>query len=330
MLTVGQVLPDIQRALGGVDEPTAYSKLNDAVEVLSTESEWNSMLAYVDVWANRDGWIVLPNQVGAVLAVNVGGRPTQLHDAFFNFHLNGPGDGWGPKVGFHTSADMNTVSTFVDVDDVNGSYLACLCDNPADAGKSFRVFGYDLAGNWIKSVEGGITVDGFLVPINAAVLARNSSAPLLGSIDSIQRAATLGDVQLYTVTSANVAIAKIGGYEPDEVNPEYRRIRINRLSSPNSPGGQSLVPARIAFRKAVETLSTASDIIPLHSRYALILMTKAFKKFEEDRVEEGAKYQSLAVSYLTKKQLSLEVPSGPSIQVADNNLLAEKNNRIDM
>ena len=58
-------------------------------------------------------------------------------------------------------------------------------------------------------------------------------------------------------------------------------------------------------------------------------MALALKKIDQDRIQEAELYQNLAVSFLKKKQLSVSVPAGPSIQVADNNLIADKNDRMD-
>ena len=58
-------------------------------------------------------------------------------------------------------------------------------------------------------------------------------------------------------------------------------------------------------------------------------MAMALKKFDDDRIQEGELYQQKAVDFLKKKQKSISVPSGPSVQIADNNLIADKQDRME-
>src|ERR1700678_3637015 len=92
VLTVNDVYNDVARVLGSNDPATIYSRINDIVEILSTESDWDPTRGYVDVCVGCNGQVTLPPEVDVVLAVNIGGRPTQMHDFWFMFHLNGPGE----------------------------------------------------------------------------------------------------------------------------------------------------------------------------------------------------------------------------------------------
>jgi hypothetical protein len=111
----------------------------------------------------------------------------------------------------------------------------------------------------------------------------------------------------------------MGWYAPLETEPNYRRIQLSREGC----------TARIAFRKRVSKLTQLTDIIPLHSRYSIITMVKALKKLDDDRAQEASVYKEMAVDFLRKKQLSVDVPSGPSVQVADGNLIANKHDRME-
>lgn len=317
MLTVADVKDDVKRVLGGADDTVFYSRLNDAVEILATESEWDPLLGQIDVVVGTDGVVTLPAAVGTILAVNVGGRPMQTHDFWFKYHLNGPGDA-NRKVSGHW---MENRPVCVFRDPVSpGSTVCAISEVAADAGTSFRVYGYDGAGNWIRSIESGIPVDGVLVPVVFTGTIPTFTTQTIRSIVRIEKPVTVGVVSLYALSSGNVPLYLLGQYLPKDKNPEYRQFQIS-----NCGCGW----ARIAFRKATQVLSSDSDIIPLHSRYAIILMVKALKKIDEDNIEEAELYQTKAVQLLIKKQLSVDVPSGPSIQMADQNLIADKTDRID-
>jgi hypothetical protein len=317
MLTVADVKDDVKRVLGGADDSVFFSRLNDAVEILATESEWDPLLGQIDVIVGKDGVVTLPAAVGTILAVNVGGRPMQTHDFLFKYHLNGPGDA-NRKVGGHW-IENRPVCVFRDPPSP-GSAVCAVSEVLADAGSSFRVYGYDGAGNWIRSIESGIPVDGVLVPVVFTGAIPIFTTQAIRSIVRIEKPVTAGIISLYALSAGNIPQYILGQYLPKDKNPEYRQFQISDCGC-----GW----ARIAFRKAVATLSNDSDIIPLHSRYAIILMAKALKKLDEDNIQEAELYQTKAVQLLIKKQLSVDVPSGPSIQMADQNLIADKTDRLD-
>lgn len=315
MFTVTEVEEDVKRVLGGVEDSEFYSRLNHAVEILATESNWDPLFGYLDVCVDSCGRVVLPREVGTPLSVNIDGSPAQGHDWLFTFHLNGVGS-CSNSVGWHWIDDRPVASFRPPLE--TGSSLVAQLENSADAGKSLRVFGYGVNGDWIRTVEAGVFVDGFLVPLASGVPAPNPNAPKIAVISRIQKDRTLGVVRLYRVESDGTS-TRISSYFPDELEPQYRRIQLSKRCA----------WARVAFRKNVLELSRLSDLIPLHSKYAIVLMAKSLKKMDEDRIDDAAAYQKMAIRLLTKKQESVEIPGGPSVQVANGNLLADKGDRME-
>ncbi len=321
MFTVADILPAVQLALGTCDEAVLIDQINAAVEILCTESDWDSTLGFVDITIDTNLCLTLPDEVETILAINLGGRPSQGHDKWFEFHLNGPGSGcqndcerqtcdfdWSDRTQFPTITDPNPATPFA-------VSIAMNATDQANSAVFLRVFGYDLNGNWITTVESGVTVDGFLVPKNGTV---NGAAPLLTRITRVQKSQTLYPVQLF-VNVASVATALLGYYRPYETNPQYRRIKVSRKST----------WARVAYKRRFFNLVRTSDLIPLHAPRAVVLMCQALKKFNEDRLDEGQKYWQTAVALLIKKQRSISPPTGPSIQMADRNLIADKHDRLE-
>jgi hypothetical protein len=331
MITVGDVLPDVQRVLGGVDRTEGLSRLNDAVEILSTETTWDPLRGFLDIVATpaADGSpnyvITMPREVGSVLAVNLGGHPTQGHDFWFRFHLNGPGDGCDYRIsGFHWVDDL-PVPVYQDPDQTLGNYLECTLETATDNNVSVRVYGYDLSNAWIRTPDAisGLLVDGFLVPTVFGAPARNTNAPYIKRITRVSLGTHAGKITL-NLLNADASLTAIGQYFSNDREPQYRRLRLGMPATTNANQW-----VRVAFRKTVDTLTLDTDLIPLPSKYALVMMTKALHKLDNDRAEEAAKYQLMAISYLNKKQESMEPPGGPSIQMADGNLIADKHDRID-
>lgn len=318
MIPVSDVLADVKRVLGGCDDATAYSRINDAVEILSSEAIWDPAVGYIDIRVGSDGMVTLPAQVDTVLAVTVNGRPSQGHDFWFQFHLNGPGS-CSQQAAWHWS-DALPVSTYAQLSG-SGEFLSASAESSSDTTKRLRVFGYGVSGNWIRTLEDGVWVDGFLVPIvYGSPLQSNPNAPKIAVIERVEKDETAGMIRLYASSGELGAVPRrIGFYRPKETLPQYRRLRV----------GPKCSCVRVAFRKTNEKLSEPSDLIHLHSRYAIVLMVKSLKKMDEDRLEEALQYKQMAVALLTSKQDAQEIPSGPSVQIADGNLVANRADRLD-
>lgn len=335
VLTVADVYDDVGRVLGTSDPATIYSKLNDIQEILATESDWDPTRGYLDVWVGCNGQVTLPPEVDVVLAVNIGGHPTQMHDFWFMFHLNGPGeffreadtgwqwtsssgrgDGGGPSS--HTF-DGLYVSVFQDPPR-SGTTLVTQLESPADSGTPLRVYGFDVNGHWIRSVENNIPVDGFLVPTVYGTPQVNPTAPAIAAITrvSFENVTRQGYIGLWGFDSSGNQV-QMGNYAPTELEPRYRRITLS--------GRCGL--ARIAFKKRTQTLAAQTDLIFLHSKYSIVTEALALRKLDDDRIDDSEKYHNRAVQFLIKKQKSISVPAGPSIQIADSNLIASKTDRMN-
>jgi hypothetical protein len=319
MFTVADVYDDVKRVLGGCSDVELYSRLNHAVEILAVEADWDPLLGFMDICVGCDGCVALPREVGTVLAVNVCGKPTLGHDKLFQFHLNGAGSA-DYTVAWHWYDNFST--PVFKYPHIAGSKLVTQLERASDSGKSFRVYGYAAGGGWIRTLESGVWVDGFLVPMQYGTSVANPNAPLITRIERIEKQETDGYVRLYAQDSTGADKYRIGNYAPDETNPEYRLIKV-------TPTCTTCTSVRVAFKKNVLELSALTDLIPLHSKYALVLMVKALRKFDEDRLEEGQAYRLMAINLLTKKQLSVAPPTAPSFQVADGNLLSDKADRLD-
>lgn len=307
---VSDVFEDIKRVLGGCSDAEIYSRINHAIEILACEADWDPLLGYVDLCVS-DGCVVLPPEVETVLAVNVCGHPAQGHDWLASYHLNGSGN--GQLLAWHWQAQRDTA--VFRYPHAAGSRLVTQLERSSDSGKNFRVFGYAAGGGWIRTLEGGVWVDGFLVPLQYGSSNYNPNAPLITRVERIEKAETDGYVRLYAQLSDGTDRYRIGTYRPQDIDPSFRLIKIT-----DSGCGCNFVT--VAFKKRTEEVSSLNDLIPLHSKYALVLACKALKKMDEDRLDEAISYQQMAVQLLTKKQLSVSPPVAPSIQIASGNLIA--------
>lgn len=311
MFTVDKIAPDVARAIGICDEDAILNRVNAAVEILCAESDWDPTRGFVDLCVDKNYCFSLPDEVETILAVNIGGIPAQGHDVWFQFHLNGPGATCRETASFDWF-DRGQYPTITDP--AAGFQVVSILDSAADNDAAIRVYGYDINGRWVVSTEDGETVDGFLVPTLFGSQVVNPDAPFLSRITRVSKAITKGFIKLTTLDSI-----LLGQYRPYETEPQYRRVRVSKHCT----------WVRVAYKKRYFELIHTSDLIPLHSPRAVVLMCQALDKFDKDRVEEGEKYYKMAVGLLTKKQRSLTPPTGPSIQIADRNLICDKSDRLD-
>lgn len=317
MFTVGSIWDGIVRATGNGDDATIYDRLNRAVEILCTESDWDPTRGFVDIKV-CDSCITLPDEVETVLAVNIGGRPAQAHDVWFQFHLNGPGIECKESSHFDW---FDRGSWPVITDPAQPFQVVAFLETDADNNTPLRVYGYDQHDRWITTIEDGKAQDGFLVPTVFNTTVPNPDAPLLKRITRVSKQETVGSVVLSTLDydSPNATGELLGYYRPYETEPLYRRIRVSKTCT----------WARVAYKRKVFTLNRKTDLIPLHSSQAVVMMVQALSKFDNDRVEEGQNYWKTAVALLIKKQHSISPPTGPTIQIKDRNLIADKRDRLE-
>ncbi len=319
MFTVESIRPDLQRALGTCEDEALLSYANAAVEILCTEALYDPTRGFVDICVGNRSTLTLPEDVDTILAVNINGRPAQGHDVYWNFHLNGPGL---PRMAQSCEYDWTDGGSWPVYTDPTESFQpVAFLYNAEDDNTPLRGYGYDDTGKWIVSTEEGNTVDGFLIPTVYGTSVPNPDAPRVSRLTRVSKAITKGFIRLstldYDVGTGGGAL--LGLYRPRDTEPMYRRITLSRTCT----------WARVAYKKKFFQLIDFTDLIPLHSPRAVVLMCQALKKFDSDNLKDGQAYWATAVELLRKKQLSVTPPTGPTVQIADRNLIVDKRDRLE-
>jgi hypothetical protein len=106
----------------------------------------------------------------------------------------------------------------------------------------------------------------------------------------------------------------IGIYEPDEVEPWYRRIKL----------GKTATWVRLAYRKNAPTILSKYDRIPMHSRMSLLLAMKALKHYREDNLADAHAFELDALRLESEASERAESPNTSPVQVVDLNQLQDK------
>lgn len=307
----GPVEKEARKIIGSCDDDAFFLKCTEAVNLLGNSGDLESWKGWLDVCiANLELCVTLPREVGTVLAVNIGGRPSLGQDQLFSFHLNGPGDCVTPCQ--FTWMDQGYVhSTYKDL--VTPSKLIAYTSSAADDGKSLVVYGYDVNGNRLKRMVSGVQRDGYQVPTIYGYAIPDVDAPVVKRIVGVQKEDTLGPVRLSTIDNDGYSGLLLGVYEPDERIPQYRRIKLGRPCN----------WARIYYRKAKPQIVSRYDRIPLMSETAFFSAMRSMKKRMDYLHAEALEWEADAKRLEIEAQQTLEAPLLRPIQVVDRNRMLE-------
>jgi hypothetical protein len=259
----------------------------------------------LDICTTDGGTVVtLPREVETVYALNLGGQPTLGLNQLFSYHLNGPGDcrqamrSW-QDLGFGFPVYRNPTVP---------SKLVAYPSSAADNGKEIIIYGYDSAGNELRRE----TADGWTAGYQLAVIFGYSvpeeGAPLVGRITSVRKARTQGPLRLSTIDDSGVTGTLLAVYEPDEVLPQYRRIKL----------GMACQWVRISYRKINPTFLSRYDHVFMKNRMALLCAMNALKFYSEKNLGAAQAYEANAARLEIEAQLASEPPTYSPVQVINN------------
>lgn len=303
MINVADIYEMASNIFGHCNEKILLRQISDAVQLLANKGEVFPLTAFLDI-CPQGNCITLPREVETPIAVSLGGRPALGRDMLFEFHLNGPGEGCTP-------CDFSWVDggeTPVYRDLICPAKLVSYLDSPEDQGKELRVFGFDDQNRPLRTKVGETYSDGYLVPTIFGYALPDSTAPWISRITSVRKVLTVANMRLSSFDNSSSSGTLIGIYEPDEVEPIYRRIKLHTPCS-------SWV--RIFFRRRSLELRSRTDRIYLHSRPALHLAMRAIKAYDQADIAGGVQYEAQATRLLTERESVLQAPVANPIQVSD-------------
>jgi len=117
------------------------------------------------------------------------------------------------------------------------------------------------------------------------------------SIAHIEKPLTDGYVSLYAWDyGRSNDMTLIGQYHPNEINPQYRRIRI----------GKPCAWARIIYKVTSPRISSLYDFIPLEQERAIIAAVHAVDLEDKDFADQAMRYWQIAFGYLKNQQESID------------------------
>jgi hypothetical protein len=321
VIPVSRLLNRARNIVGDCDDESLFEHLTDAVEMLANKGDFDPLLGMVDIVTGADEkTITLPSIAETILAASVASRPTLGINRLFEFHLNGPGqDASFHPTEFRWIRDGFQYPLFVDP--TAPVQLSASLERAEDVNCDVWVEGVDVNGNVIRTeVSVGVFQDGYKVPTTTVggVPTVDPLAPVfaIGGIHRVRTSSRVGAVSLYA--DDGVTNSVVGIYQWNETEPRFRRITVDEE-------GQTV---RLLFRRRIFQITSANDLIPLHSTLAILEALRAVVALGED-VMEAMQHEATALRLLTDKEQTLSSPFPTPIQVDPRNMLHDKHDNID-
>lgn len=315
MIIVSDIYNDIQKVLGTCSEEETFNKINEAQEELANLGNWDPMTVSLDICTSQCE-ITLPDDIEVPLAINVGGRPTDFRNKWFEYHLNGPGSECCPQSCSFAWQDKGDFPTFRDPHEP--SQVAAYPEIEEALGSNLRVYGYDENDKWIMTEDiNGVMQDGFDVPIIFGIGSGMTTSQLVKRITRIAKPVTNGFIQIVALDpGATSGGTLLGLIRPYITNPSFRRIMVSGAgtSALSSSSSSCTTWVRMRARKKTFKITSMDDSIPLNSVTALKMMCMAIKKYEADLAQEYVTYLNLAREALQREQKTRSGPNQIKIQ----------------
>ncbi len=291
-IVVADIYDDAADIFGPIGQQRLFDKITESVEMMNNKSSaWDGLMGFVDIVPSGQRYLTLPRKVEVPLAININGRPTQMRNTWYEFHLNGTGTRCDPPLLFwDDEKDVVTIN-----EPKTSQQLYAACDLMVDNGTSLRVYGYDQTNTWAQSIEtDGTVTDGILIPVDTDNTLPETNTVFFKTITRIVKGESKGFIKLNAWDHNNNTSLLIGYYAGDETEPNYRRIKINRKAC----------WCRVKYRKRFLKVTSLSDPLHLKSKLSITLAMRAIASFEKGDLQAAEGYEQKALQMLSEEQLS--------------------------
>ena len=276
-LIVGDIYDSASEIFGPIGREGVFDKIATAIELVSNMAQWDSMVGVVDIYREirDDGIFVLPRYAEGIFACNVEGLPATPRSQWFQFNLNGMGEGSTSGVSRWDDMGESVITRPLPVSEESGmpvaQNVAYVPYNVADEGKHITLIGLDENGREVsEKIYASITPE--------------ASTKQFTRIERIERQATTYPCRLVTLTGSTASIT-IGDYYPDETEPKYKVIKIDRKTATR---------IRVFYRRRETLIRSMGQPIHLRSRLAMECAMRALKLMETDPAAATEQRESAA------------------------------------
>lgn len=286
--------------------------INEACERLLYKGKWPSCYAKFTI-AVTDGLVTWPRQIETIERFAHNNAPGSVQNDWYEWIETG----WGLRdsaSGYDglTLMDKGTDCVFANVSIVPGAFLKVKSSLVADVTPDkILIQGYDHLGNWVRTLSGGVYIDGEYVTLTGTTYA--STVNQFSRVTGVQKTVTDGFVSLWEVDPVTGFYNRLGYYEPTETVPCYRVSLVPGITTDTAPAFINVM-AKLRFIKA----SVDTDYILPPNLAAIKLMIAAIYKEENNLIGEANVYEANALRLLNE-QLDHYLGDGAKIVVQNAN-----------
>lgn len=281
--------------------PDFAGRLNQVIDRLSNMGMWKGLLkaSLYGFGTNGRGFITLERGDESIVGVDVGNAPRMVRSQFYEYSPSGFGflpenrHGCGGLIdmgdGYVTQADISAAAT-----------LRLKLEDPADAGKTVRLFGKDQDGEEIFSATGhkGITL--------TTASPSSTTTQVFTEITGIQFEFMNGYSTLWQVIDG--VETQIGVYAPGETRPCYRRYKTGII------GDQTCI--RVFCRRRFVPLVAPTDWVIPGNIGALKMGLQALTHEDAGRLEEAEGLWGKASQLLDQELATLRGSAQTTIRIS--------------
>lgn len=315
VVTAGDVFDDAADIFGPIGRQRLFDKITEAMEMLANKSQWDGLDGYIDIMSDQRGYVSLPRKVEVPIGINYCRTPTQMRSRWYEFHMNGLNIDGG-EAGTCGGGFWDDYGDYPVINETTTPMkLFALTSFQVDIASKMRAYGYNPSGEWIRTKEHGVYVDGEKVPIT---LRSNASEPVnipvtanqFNMITRVSKDATNKHLELWgavpnydpaNFTSPPVANPTnpanpifLAVYDAEETEPMFRRIKV--------PTWVTWV--RMRYRTSTLKITKMSDVLNMRSKTAIVTMMRALKALESGQLDVAEGYDKIAVRLISEEQMS--------------------------
>jgi hypothetical protein len=261
--------------LGTCNQDQVFQTLTRAIELLANKATdagpvWDPLLVFCELPIQEGRLVYLPGHIEKPIKITLNDSPSFSRDQLFAFVQNGPGTtdellGW-QWLDQGQRALQRTIPAAPQA-------LSASSSNAADLALILRAR--------CRLADG--TESWFSIPLDGSRTAQKAQDVL-----EVVKPVTAGTV---TLSAAGYPIAT---YEPATTYPWFSLIKVS----------QEGAAVKMIAKRRTYKITSLTDVIPLHSSQAVILMCGAVKKMAEEHYDLAAQAEALAVNYLQEAQRS--------------------------
>lgn len=289
-LTFGELKPLIANAIGKCDDSDEVaSYTNQAARRLLTRGMFAGCYGRFTI-AVTDGCITLPRQIESIItAASCCGQVT-VRNQWYEFNEGGYGLMDKDRSIGSQLVDRGTVPAYRDMTGGTNSYVRVYLGDSSDAGKTITLQGYDQNGNWVRTLNSGVWIDGEKLTLAGTYV---QSTKKFTALTGVIRDATNTVQRLYEFNATDSTELDLAVYDPDETLPQYRRMFWGGICE-SADTRYLTVMARM---RHIDVANDNDYVIP-PCPDAIKLMVKAIDFEEKNLPNESMIYEQKAVAEL--------------------------------